>query len=356
MRKNFRTTAAFAASITALVVQGCANAPIGERVSSASSSAQEQRVQKEASLPRCTQTIGSVAIVPPEKNWWQQYQLQSPDALIKMFVARSGCFTVLDRGRGFAIAERERALASGGTLQAGSNIGGGQIKAADYVITPDIVMNNNNSGGTAIGAILGSFLPGFGGIIASQITLSDKSAEVTLTVTDVRTSEQVILADGKAAKTDIGFGFAGGAASGSLSGIDFGAAGVSSYANTALGQVVAMAYLDAYAKMVDRIKALRPAQAPVAVPRPAAIIQPPPPVAATQPPPPPVVAKKEKPVAMAKAGHLFNGPSVKSGPIRELPPGTILYPTAQKTGTWWEVTTDENEKGWVSSRMLLLKK
>lgn len=335
-------TAVLAASVTTIVLSGCAGTgDIGKRFDSASTSAEQQQSKKEAAMPHCTAPIGSVAIVASEKNWWQAYQLQSPDALIKMFVAKSGCFTIVDRGRGFAVAERERALANSGNLQQGSNIGGGQIKAADYVITPDVVLNNNNAGGNAIGAVvgsvLGSFIPG-AGLIAGQIRLTDKKAEVTLAVTDVRTSEQIILADGKAEKTDIGFGFGGAAAGGSLSGIDFGAAGASSYASTALGQVVAMAYLDAYAKMVDRIKDLHPAAAPRAEATPAT----------------PAVQLQPKPIAMAKTGHLFHSASVDSGPIRELPSGSILYPTGNKSGSWWEVTDENGERGWVSSRMLRL--
>jgi len=336
MRSFCSATAVLAASITALVLSGCAGTgDISKRFSSASTSEQEQQAKKEAAMPHCAAPVGSVAIVAPEKNWWQAYQLQSPDALIKMFVAKSGCFTIVDRGRGFAVAERERALASGGNLQQGSNMGGGQIKAADYVITPDIVVNNNNAGGNAIGAILGSLIPIPGvAMIASQVSMTDKSAEVTLAVTDVRTSEQIILADGKAEKTDIGFGVGGGA----FMGGGFGAAGVGSYANTALGQVVAMAYLDAYGKMVDRIRSIHPETDPKADATPAA----------------PVVQPQLKPIAMAKAGHLFHGPSVGSGPIRELPSGSILYPTSKKSGSWWEVTDENGEKGWVSSRMLRL--
>lgn len=337
--------AAFAALSTVLVAGGAvaAEGSFGERINSGSTSAQEQRAEKEAILPQCDHAMGSVAIVAPEKNWWNGAKLQSPDALIKMFVTKSGCFTVVDRGRGFDVAERERALASGGNLQKGSNIGGGQMRAADYVITPDIVANNENSGGSAIGAILGSFIP-YVGIIASQISMSDKSAEVTLSVTDVRTSEQVIMAEGKAAKTDIGFGVAGGA----FVGGGFGAAGLGSYENTALGQVVALAYLEAYVKMVDRIRTLQPtATIPVAetpsreVPTATASLQ-------------PTAVSNADSVTMARSGYLFKGPSVRSGQVSELSPGTILYPTAKKSGTWWEVTDDSGITGWVSSQMLKL--
>lgn len=347
---------ALAACSMALVVGGAVagddEGSLSGRLDSASTSAQEQRAKKEATLPQCDKTIGSVAIVAPEKNWWNGANLQSPDGLIKMFVVKSGCFTVVDRGRGFEIAKRERALASGGTLLKGSNIGDGQMKAADYVITPDIIANNENSGGSAIGAIIGSFIP-YVGIFASQIRMSDKSAEVTLSVTDVRTSEQVIMAEGKAAKTDIGFGVGGG----TIAGGGFGAAGLGSYENTALGQVVALAYLDAYVKMVDRIRALQPA----AIPR--VVNSPSPPLSTQQegtvvvaPSPQPAVASTVESVTMARAGYLFQGPSVKSGSVRELPAGTVLYLTAKKSGAWLEVTDDSGVTGWVSSQMLQLGK
>jgi hypothetical protein len=53
-----------------------------------------------------------------------------PEALLKVFVSQSGCFSLVDRGAGLAAAQRERALASGGNSSKGSNIGGGQIAAA----------------------------------------------------------------------------------------------------------------------------------------------------------------------------------------------------------------------------------
>ena len=81
--------------------------------------------------------------------------LESPEALLKVFVMKSGCFTLVDRGAGFAMAQQERALAAGGTLQGGSNLGAGQVRAADYILVPDIVNRNGNSGGTNVGGLSG---------------------------------------------------------------------------------------------------------------------------------------------------------------------------------------------------------
>lgn len=347
---SYKKSAALVAVMVLLSVSALAqessDPSFGDRFKSGQTSAESQRAQKEATIPRCAEPVGSVTIIPPERNWWDQSKLQSPDKLIQMFVARSGCFTIVDRGRGFEIAERERALAGSGTLQQGSNIGGGQTRAADYVITPDVVVSSSNSGGNALGAILGAIIPGFGGAIVGSLRMTDQSANVTLAVTNVRTSEQIIMAEGRAQKTDIGFGVGGGA----FMGGGFGAAGVSSYENTPLGQVVAMAYLDAYTQMVARIQNLRgvehrPANPPPIVERPAVQAQ-----EQSQP----AVTARVRPVATAREGTFYRGPSEKSAKIRDVPPGTIFYPTTNTSGFWWEVVDDEGERGWIPARILQL--
>src|SRR3546814_8805026 len=67
----------------------------------------------------------------------------SPEAIIKVFVMKSGCFGLVDRGKGLANRNIERALADSGELQRGSNIGRAQVKAADYFVVPDIVTQNS---------------------------------------------------------------------------------------------------------------------------------------------------------------------------------------------------------------------
>ena len=54
-------------------------------------------------------------------------------------------------------------MADKGELQRGSNMGAGQVKAADYFLQPDIVSTNKNSGGGGAGAAVGGLLGHFGG-------------------------------------------------------------------------------------------------------------------------------------------------------------------------------------------------
>lgn len=209
-------------------------------------SIQDKTTRKAADIPTCGRNLGTIAIREPEHNWWTDLNLASPEVLLKVFVRKSRCFTLVDRGKGFEMAQQERALASGGDLQGGSNIGKGQVKAADYVLVPDIASKNADAGGTNIGGILGGFVGHGVGTLLSNISINSKTADVVLSVVDVRTSEDGPIEQGHGEKTDVGFGVGGGW--GGWGG--FGGAAASSYTNTDIGQVVTLAYIDAYTKLV----------------------------------------------------------------------------------------------------------
>ena len=268
-------------------------------------------------IPTCDKKIGTLAVTEPQDQWWTALNLESPAALIKVFVSQSKCFTLVDRGKGLQAAQAERALAASGEQRVGSNIGKGQMKAADYVLVPDVANKNRNSGGTNVGAILGGFLPHGVGAIAGGLSLKSKTADVVLTLTDVRSTEQVALEQGHAKKTDLGWGAGGGAFFGG-----FAAGGASSYANTEIGQVVTMAYLDAYIKMVNGLKSAAPDAKADNV---------------------------QQSVAMSKPGKMYSASNLKSAVVRDLDPGMMLYPTGDKMGVWWKVTDELGNEGWVVS-------
>ena len=221
----------------------------------------KEREAKVAQIPRCTKKLGSLSVIEPEasQSWWTGRQLPAPSRLIKVFVSKSGCFTLVDRNSGMDAAMKERALASGGELRSGSNLGKGQVKVADYVLVPDLIDSNNDAGGGGISGLAQSLLGGTAGRVAGSVSLNSKTADVTLTVTDVRSSEQVAMVEGHGEKNDIGFG-GNGQLWGSQS---LGAAGLGGYTNTTQGQVITMAYLDAYTKLVSELGGL-PADASAA--------------------------------------------------------------------------------------------
>ncbi len=275
-------------------------------------------------IPTCDKKIGTLAVTEPENNWWVQYQLDSPEALIKVFVSQSNCFTLLDRGKGLAAAEKERALAANGETRGGSNIGKGQMKAADYVLVPDLVTKNGNSGGTNIGGALGGFLHGMAGAVVGGISLKSKTADVVLTLTDVRSTEQVALEQGHYKQTDLGWGAGGGAFFGG-----FAAAGASSYANTEIGKVITMAYLDAFTKLVTQVRGMS------------------------------LNAKADnvsQSVTMSKPGKMYEAANIKAKVVRDLDPGMTLYPSGDKDGIWWKVSDELGNEGWVPSTLFQLAK
>ena len=114
-------------------------------------------------MPHCTKPLGTIAMVEPENQWWRQYSLGSPEAIIKVFVQESNCFTLVNRGRSMQSRAMERALADNGELQRGSNMGKGQVRAADFLLEPNIVTTNDNSGGSNVGGAIGGVLSRFGG-------------------------------------------------------------------------------------------------------------------------------------------------------------------------------------------------
>ena len=225
---------------------------------------------------------------------------------------------------GLDAAKEERALASGGEMRVGSNVGKGQMKAADYVLVPDIANKNANSSGRKIGGVIGGLVGGGVGAVMGGVSLKSKTADVVLTLTDVRSTEQVAVVQGHAKKTNLGWGAGAGGYFGA-----FAAAGASSYSNTEIGQVVAMAYLDAFKKLLAEVQADTPdAKADNA----------------------------QQAVSMAKPGKLYAKPDLKSDVVRDLDAGMMLYPTGEKSGPWWKVQDELGNEGWVPSALFELAK
>lgn len=235
----------------------------GTAMAQGRSKGQKAQDRAKAEIPVCYQKLGTIAVVEPDVQWWRSYKIGSPEALIKTFVTRSQCFGLVDRGRGLASRAIERALADDGELQRGSNIGKRQVKAADYVIIPDIISANNKSGGGGLLGGIGGALGGrtFGGLLGG-IKVNKKEANVTLSLVNVRTTEIERTVEGYARRSDVKFGGGGG---GFFGGAIAGAAG-GGYTDTQIGRVMALAYLDAYTQLVDQLGGL-PADPSAAAPQ-----------------------------------------------------------------------------------------
>jgi len=161
-------------------------------------------------------------------------------------IQQSNCFIVVERGQGMQNMMQERALAGGGELRSSSNMGGGQMVAADFIMTPGVVFSENNAGG--VGGALGGLLGGKGGSVLGAVAggLKFKEAQTSMLVADARSGVQVAAAEGSTKKADLrlGVGLFGGGAGG----------GVGGYGNTNEGKIIASSFADNYNNVVRVVR------------------------------------------------------------------------------------------------------
>jgi len=157
-----------------------------------------------STVERCDQPLGTIAVSESRgasSTALQSYGLGSPVALLRIMIQQSNCFQVVERGAAMADLQQERALAADGQMLSGSNIGKGQLQAADFVMTPSVQFAANNTGG--IGGALSDYggrLFGGLGRVAGGIAgnMKFKEAQTSLLIADVRSGMQVAAEEGVA--------------------------------------------------------------------------------------------------------------------------------------------------------------
>jgi hypothetical protein len=205
--------------------------------------------QGDTGQEKCDKPMGAMAVVEPQDYVQQsltRYGLQSPTGIIRMMIQQSNCFIVVERGIGMQNMMQERALQESGEARKGSNMGGGQMVSADFVLTPAIVFQENNAGG--VGGALGGLLGGNSGRVIGAVAggLKFKEAQTSMLVADSRSGVQVAAAEGSAKKADLALGaalFGGGAAG-----------GAGGYANTNEGKVLAASLMDNFNNIVRSVR------------------------------------------------------------------------------------------------------
>ena len=191
-----------------------------------------------SAIQKCGTPLGTVAL--QEGQYTNYYHLESPLPVLRLLIAQSGCFNVVDRGRGLRSIQQEEAL-TGGTGQ-----GTQRLVRSKYYLTPQIVVSDSNSGGGGLGGIASKMLGSTLGAIAGGIGVQQAEAQSVLFLTDTDSSVQVAAAEGSSRNTDFsfaGFGFGGG-----LGG------GARGYASTDQGKVVLASLVDALNKLIDQLE------------------------------------------------------------------------------------------------------
>jgi curli biogenesis system outer membrane secretion channel CsgG len=212
---------------------------------------------------------------------------------------------------------RERDLSGGGQLQRGSNVGGGQIRAADYVLLADVVAQDyNSSGGGGLGA-LGGIVGGRTGAIIGGLGVRNQTAQTTLTLANVRTTES-FASEGNAQNRNVTWG--GGAFLGG------GGAAIGGYTDTEIGRVVTTAFIDAYTNLVTQLGILDASSSAAAV-------------------------APQRTYRTTQAAPLRSRPN-GGQTLRNLPAGATVYPTGERDGMWWRVADENDNEGWVNNDFL----
>lgn len=346
----------------------------------------------------CVDSLGSLSIsVPKDATAWTMIGLSVPTRMLQVFVNDSKCFTVVDRGTGFSAAQQERELAEAGHLRTGQNIGAGQMRVADYVLIPEIVSQNLNAGGSSYG-VSGRGERGFLGSLANAATLGvagrlsgsgqKKTAEVVLTLVDVRTSEQVASVSAEAKVTDRVISAAIEANQNKTEG----QLHYSSWNNTQIGKVIQEAYKEAFDNLlveIDRKGLLwrqtgasnfsQPMPVPVQtaslapaphqdvphqdVPQPVSgkttpVVTQPASVAVqtvtttAQPTAPKVdlsALTAKSSLSLKRVARLLSVANSSGNTVIELQPGMIVYPTGESEGNMLRVEDEMGNQGWIPS-------
>jgi hypothetical protein len=197
-------------------------------------------------LEHCDRTLGTLAIVEESNQPWimqlmAQYRTQSTVPLLRLIIQQSNCFVVVERGQAMRQMQGERELMQSGELRRTSNIGKGQMAAADYTMTPSVTFSQQGTSG--VNGLFGGKV----GIVASLIGGSVKSndASTMLLLTDNRSGVQLAAAEGSARNWDLGL----------LAGFfNQGLAGARGYSSTPEGKVLTASFMDSYNQLVKAVR------------------------------------------------------------------------------------------------------
>ena len=288
------------------------------------SNAEQLQRQAANDVPHCVRKLGTISIVDGDDPYgWTQYNLAPPQKLLKVIVQRSGCFNLVDRGTGLSAAQRERDIGANLGHQRGSNVGQNQIRAADYVLIAEVQGANRNAQGSGAAGAVGGLFGGTVGGLLGGIKSRKLEANTVLSVTNVRTTETIATVEGYAAKNDVSFGAGGGFFGGVGAGVVGGG-----YDNTDIGRIVTLAFIDAYSKLVTELGGVQAGSEGTAEAAPTRSFT------------------AFAPVTMRRT------PAAGGAVVRTLPAGSIVFPTGNKQGLWWEVADENDNVGWVLNTKL----
>ena len=193
-----------------------ASAPPSEVYASGETPAPASERGKPAKLAQCAQPMGTVVIREPDAaalTALQGFGLQSPTPVLRMMMAESNCFRVIDAY-------------------------GNRTPNAKWVLTPNVIATNSDAGGFDPGTLL-RFIPVVGSAVGGSVKTKD--GQTALFLSDTKSGEQIAAVQGDGQGTDFTISISGAGA----------------YGNTSQGKVVLAAFADAYNKLVLQMQSRR---------------------------------------------------------------------------------------------------
>nr|WP_303684090.1 hypothetical protein [Brevundimonas naejangsanensis] len=134
----------FALALTATSALFAVSAsPAEAQIFNRRSNAETAQVVNEA--PRCTQNLGTVAIAETQGVLFEQMGLGEPTELLRTVIRDSGCFTLIERGPGMDLVERERSLG-----------GAARVRTADFVLVAELANPIESTDSDRRSGLLGS--------------------------------------------------------------------------------------------------------------------------------------------------------------------------------------------------------
>jgi hypothetical protein len=211
-------------------------------------------VNANKALEHCASPLGTLAVSDGRISG--SSSVTTVDPLIRLAVQQSNCFVITGIGNQATSAMLNNITSQqreSGEYRAGSKQHKGQRVAADYLLDPQVIVNNEATSGSS-GGIGGSLvniglgaagLGALGGAVSGA--MATRTTDVALTLTDIRSTVQIGISQGSATANN--FDASGGMWGGVL-GSGGGALGLGTFQRTPEGQATAAAFFDAYNNLV----------------------------------------------------------------------------------------------------------
>jgi hypothetical protein len=210
-------------------------------------------VNANKSLEHCAAPLGTLAV--SDGRITGAGSVTTVDPLLRLAVQQSNCFVITGIGNQATSALLNNITAQqreSGEYRAGSKQQKGQRVAADYLLEPQVIVNNEATSGSSAG--LGGSLVNIGlgaaglGALGGAVSgaMQTRTTDVALTLTDIRTTVQIGISSGSATASNFEAAGWGGLFGGGGGGI----AGLGTFERTPEGQATAAAFFDAYNNLV----------------------------------------------------------------------------------------------------------